>query len=385
MADLIRNCVSERCCNCWVEGCGLNGMFGFLADGLECISPAFEQVASCIWIFGSPLAFPIIFCFPSVPHTNKSSGYEVSMLEAPMKRPCLCCFYTICFPCGQYHIRRAVLNYDMTKYKLWQGQHDGPHCMARYCDGAPITIKSGTYGEQDCPNIFLCLEVTVLGCWFSPCCAFDVSRRYQRDERGLSIDPTEQRFVSCISFFSRIMHYCFMLGCCVGVSSCCVGICAPGSEGAQECSGDGGRAARACCQIAAILWRGIMWTRVIGIGCMTTQMMVESETPYDKSTQGPKRKPEFLIEAPTIQTMDDRDDDHNEIQDMKFPWDKKENNNNNHNNDNANHNADHNANHNANNNNNHNNNKNKNNKNKNNKKNNTNNNNNNANTNNNDN
>jgi hypothetical protein len=330
--NFVQQAIQNNCCACWLQGCGLNGMFGIIADGLECISPAIEQVADCIWVFGSPLAFPIIFCFPSAPHTDKSSGYEVSMLQAPCQRPFLCCFLTVCFPCGQYYVRRAVLHYDMTKYKLWQGHHDGPHCMARYCEGAPITIEAGTYGEQDCPNLFLCLEVTVLGCWWSPCCAFDVSRAVQRSERGLNIDPTEQRHRSCISFFSQIMHYCFMMACCVGISSCCLGICAPNSEGAQECAGDGGRAARACCHIAAILWKGIMWTRVIGIGCMTTQMIVESETPYDITTQGPKGKPEFFIHPPDGQQMDDRGDEGTEIHDMKFPWDKKENNNNNTNN-----------------------------------------------------
>jgi hypothetical protein len=335
--EFVTNAISNNCCQCWLGGCGLNGTFGAIADCLELVTPVAEQIGNIIWIFGSPLAFPIIFCFPSAPHTAESSGYEISMIEAPVRHPCICAASTICLPCGQWYVRRAVLNYDMTKYKLWQGYHDGPHCFARYCDGAPITIRSGTYGEQNCPNLFLCLEVSVLGCYWSSCCSFDVSRRYQREERGLSIDPTEQRHRSCIDFFSRIMHHCCMLGMCVGCSSYCVGLCSPDSVGAQECAGDGGRAARACCRIAHILWKGIMWTRVIGIGCMTTQMIHEADTPYDKLIDGPKAKPEFLIhKPPQKETMDDRGDNDNdnvtqssgnttEISDMKFPWESKNN------------------------------------------------------------
>lgn len=288
-------CVQNNCCQCWLNGCGLNGVFGTVADCLEFVTPAVEGIGNVIWIFASPLAFPLIFFFPSNPHTFESSGYEISMLGAPLKRPCACMLSTVCLPCGQWYVRRAVLGYDMTKYKLWQGYHDGPHCMARYCEGAPITIEAGTYGEQDCPHLFLCLEVSCLGCIFSSCCAFDVSRKYQRLERGLNVDPTEQRHRNCIDCCSQIMHQCFMIGCCLHISSYCVGLCAPNSEGAQECAGDGGRAARACCRIAQILWQGIMWTRVIGIGCMTAQMIHEAETPYDPTTQGPKAKPEFLI------------------------------------------------------------------------------------------
>jgi hypothetical protein len=330
MNDILQETVRNTCCSCWVNGCGLDGMFGCIADGLDVVSPVLEQVAGCIWIFASPIAFPIIFCFPSTPHTNESSGYEISMLQAPCKHPCIWCGSTICFPCGQFFLRKSVLNNDMTKYKLWQGYHDGPHCCAVYCPSAPITITAGTYGEQDCPNLFLCLEVSILGCFYSSCCAFDVSREYQRRERGLDLDPTEQRYVSCIDFFSQIMNYCFMCGLCVGCCSCMVGICSPGSAGAQECSSDGSRAAHACCRIAAILWEGIMWTKVISIGCMSTQMFIEQRTEYNRLTQGPKAKPQFRIQAPTTQTMHDRGMDNNNDNDdtnerkgmikMKYPW-----------------------------------------------------------------
>lgn len=54
-----------------------------------------------------------------------------------------------------------------------------------------------------------------------------------------------------------------------------VGLCAPDSGGAQECSGEAGRASRACFSIARTIWRGIMSTRVIAMGCMVAQQFHE--------------------------------------------------------------------------------------------------------------
>jgi hypothetical protein len=162
VTNLISDTVDRNCCGWWTNGCGLNPLFSTCATVLEGVTPIVEQFGNCIWILGSPLAFPLVFCFSSNPHTNESSGYEISMCEAPYKRPITCCLSTLCVPCSQWYVRRVVLHNDMTKYKLWQGYHDGPQCCARSCPNAPITIKSGTYGEQDCPNFFLCLEVYVL-------------------------------------------------------------------------------------------------------------------------------------------------------------------------------------------------------------------------------
>jgi hypothetical protein len=329
--------VGACCPDWWTHGCGLNGAFGLCADCLEVTNPILQQVGDAIWIFASPVAFFCIFCFPSDPYTDESSGYEVSMLGAPCRRPVTCCAATLCVPCAQWHVRRVVLKYDMTKYKLWQGYHDGPHCCAVACPGAPITIASGTYGEEKCPNTFLCLEVCCLAGIYSTCCAFDVSRRYQREERGLSIDPTEQRQRRCITFFSTIMHSCFQLGCCMCVSSCLVGICAPDSGGAQDCAGEAGRAARSCCAIAHTIWKGILWTRCIGMGCLTTQMLVEADSPWDGQ---PKARPDkqIMMMAPKAVHMDrdggagapqQQPEKTKEIADLAMPWDDENNNNNN--------------------------------------------------------
>ncbi len=119
--DFVTDGVDTVCPECWKNGCGLDGCFGVCADGLEVVNPVVEQIGSLIWIFGSPLAFPCIFCFSPEPHTDESSGYEISMLQAPCKRPFTCCFATFCLPCCQWYNRRKVLGNDMTKYKLWQG------------------------------------------------------------------------------------------------------------------------------------------------------------------------------------------------------------------------------------------------------------------------
>ena len=110
--------------------------------------------------FSNSIPNRILFLITS-PYKKESSGYEIAMCDTPYKRPIICCLSTICCPCAQWYTRRIILNYDMTQYKLWQGYYDGPQCCARSCPNAPITIKSGTYGEEKCPNLFLCLEVYV--------------------------------------------------------------------------------------------------------------------------------------------------------------------------------------------------------------------------------
>ena len=141
-AGLPSECVDSICCDCWTEGCGLDGCFGLVADGLEVINPVMEFAADAIWLCGSPLAFPLIFFFDQGPETDPpGGGWQLPMIETPCRSPLKCCFYTVCCPCGQWYMRRQLLEGDMSKYKLWQGYHDGPHCCARRCPGAPITIR----------------------------------------------------------------------------------------------------------------------------------------------------------------------------------------------------------------------------------------------------
>lgn len=147
--------------------------------------------------------------------------------------------------------------------------------VARRCPGAPCTIKSGTYGEEKCPQAFLCAEVWCLGgCW-SVCCAFDVNRRMIKEQRNLGDDPTEVRVNKCIGFFSALASKLCMLGCCVCITSKLIGCCASGSEGAQECSGEGQRAGNACRSCARTCWRGIWSVKVIAMGCASAQMDFE--------------------------------------------------------------------------------------------------------------
>jgi hypothetical protein len=172
-------------------------------------------------------------------------------------------------------MRKQLLGGDMSKYKLWQGYHDGPRCFATKCPGAPITIESGSYGESQCPNAFLAAEVCCLGCAWSVCCSFDVNRRMIKEQRNLGTDPLENRVNNCVEFFSTLASTLCLCGICTHCASCCVGLCAPDSSGAQECSGEGGRAARACGSCAHTCWRGIWSVKLIAMGCMSSQMDFE--------------------------------------------------------------------------------------------------------------
>ena len=110
-------CVDAICCDFWTEGCGLDGCYGCLADGLEAVNPFLECVADAIWIFGSPLAFPCIFFFDA-PKTNPpGGGWQVPMMKTPIKACPQWCFYSLCCPCGQFHMRRKLLDGDMSKVR----------------------------------------------------------------------------------------------------------------------------------------------------------------------------------------------------------------------------------------------------------------------------
>lgn len=274
--NFANNFVNNNCPQFVQDGCGCDMCCGKCADCLEVTTPCVEWFADLIWVLGSPLAFPFIFCFD--PETNETGGWAISMLQAPCRRPIECCCFSLFPPCGQWYMRRQVLGGDMTKYKLWQGQHDGPHCCARRCPGAPITIQSGTYGEKDCPNCFLCLEVWCLAGVWSVCCAFDVSRRVIKEERGLGDDPTEIRQRKCVAWFSNIAHHCAGIACCACICGCCIQLCAQDSEGAQDLGGELQRASRACWSIVHTIWRGIYSVKVIAIGCMSAQMEHEIKT-----------------------------------------------------------------------------------------------------------
>ena len=298
--DAGQGCVNAICCDCWTNGCGLDGVFGTIADCLECAAGPLEYCADVIWCFGSPLAFPIVFCFSAEPQNSEQpqgpgGGWDITMLQSPVRNPLMCCFATLCPCCGQWVARREALHGDMSKYKLWQGQHDGPQCCARACPSAPITIRSGTYGEDKCPEAFLCLEVCCLGGIYSVCCAHNVTRRLVREEYGLGDDATEIRVTKCVDCFGTIMRACCHCALCLRCSSCLVGCCAPGSDGAQECSGDGARAARACFRIGMIIWRGIMSVKLIAMGCMTAQQSTHLHN-HDAG----------VPQAPTMQKMEGR-------------------------------------------------------------------------------
>jgi hypothetical protein len=167
--------------------------------------------------------------------------------------------------------------------------HDGPQCMARRCPGAPCTIESGTYGESDCPDAFLCFEVTCAAGFWSVCCAFDVTRRLMKQERNLGSDPTEIRQEKCVAFFGEIAHYCCMMACCVWVCGACISCLAQDSEGAQDLGSASGRASHACFEIVNTLWRGIWSVKVIAIGCMSAQMVHEIDAPAGPAAPSPNR------------------------------------------------------------------------------------------------
>jgi len=260
------------------QGCGCNKCMGTCADVLEeYITPVAESTTRVICCLGSPLALPLIYCFDADPHTHETSGWNVTVTQAPKKAPFVCCINTLCMPCGQFYIRKhVILNGDMTQYKLWQKKHDGKYCLAKYCKDGPCTIEGGTHGEENCPNVFLCAEVTCLGCGIcSPCCAFDVHRDIMKEELSLGTDPTEARFEKCQGFFGELMSCAACSAWHLRIVACCLGNIATESEGAQELTGEARRLSHACGRLSRVCFRGLVSVRIMLIGCMSSQMVHE--------------------------------------------------------------------------------------------------------------
>lgn len=267
------------------------------------------QVTNCVGaiaaVFASPLAFPCIFCFSSERDDLEGNEWDVSMLSAPCKQPCMCCFAMTMPWCAQCYLRRVVLDGDMSKYKCCQGYADGPYCCAYWSPSYPFTFEAGTYGEQTCPHLCLCAEV-------SCCCiqAFESSRMYMRDERWLLMDPTEVRMDNCLDCCGSIADMCACGACCV----CCCGCIGKSFCGCQE-EGDALlNLSDSMTRLARSIYQGMMYVIYIGMCCMSAQMCNESYKPIPGNAGAPqkrlgwvppleRRQRESVQEAPTQQQM----------------------------------------------------------------------------------
>lgn len=69
-----------------------------------------------------------------------------------------------------------------------------------------------------------------------------------------------------------------------------MGCCAPDSEGAQELSSEAGRCSRACWSIAHTIWKGMWSVKLLGLGCMTAQMLYELEHNKELLLDGQKSR-----------------------------------------------------------------------------------------------
>lgn len=125
-------------------------------------------------------------------------------MYTPMhKAPCSDCptscfwflgqFLPVTSGCTQYFLRRKTINYDMTKYKCFQGQFTVCCC-----------IKGGSCYEESCPTCCLCLE--------AHCCngpAVSASRALVMDQYNLIADPCDNqlaRFSNCMQYLTCICY-----------------------------------------------------------------------------------------------------------------------------------------------------------------------------------
>eukprot|EP00981_Chlorochromonas_danica_P011056 scaffold3686_cov178-Ochromonas_danica.AAC.4 len=115
--------------------------------------------------------------------------FQTSAMNAPCAGGCTTilwfCGQFIPFTCGitQYCLRRKVLNGDMSKYSCFQGQLN------------PCCCQAGSCGENNCPDLCLCLEAH---CCNS--CAISASRMYVMEKIFASVlDRIADIFYHCVS------------------------------------------------------------------------------------------------------------------------------------------------------------------------------------------
>eukprot|EP01039_Chlorochromonas_danica_P003890 gene3890-4250_t len=162
--------------------------------------------------------------------------FQTSAMNAPCAGGCTTilwfCGQFIPFTCGitQYCLRRKVLNGDMSKYSCFQGQLN------------PCCCQAGSCGENNCPDLCLCLEAH---CCNS--CAISASRMYVMEKYDLSSDPCDYRLI-------RINN-------CLQILSCICNIIAIFVQDIREC-------ARIIDRIADIFYHCVS-------GCFTAQVAYE--------------------------------------------------------------------------------------------------------------
>lgn len=176
----------------------------------------------CLFLFsGDPIE--------NNPKNNRRNTFKVNLYDGCQYQPTCCCAY--CFaPCCSFHVRKKVLDYDMTKYQCCQGY--SPPCCCGCC-------TSGKMNEQSCPNCCLCLE--------SCCClgpSMSASRMYAMDKWDIKPDPMDNRLV-------RMTNCCLIAACVCDCLAACVPQC-------KEC-------ANVLDTIASCIFHSVM-------GCMVVQV-----------------------------------------------------------------------------------------------------------------
>lgn len=82
--------IAPSLCNVlvWPQRCAC------LANRLDDFSGCAERASDVLWIFGSPLAFPFVFCFPKDPPPYNVDEYpnkwDHFMIHEPCQNPCEC-------------------------------------------------------------------------------------------------------------------------------------------------------------------------------------------------------------------------------------------------------------------------------------------------------
>lgn len=240
---------------------------------LDAVLPCVELVGALASMVASPCVFPLVFCFPAdgAESEGSSRAWAISMLNAPVRRPLECVGAMLCPCCAQYYVRLRALGGDISRYKLFQGRHDGPKCCALMSPSLPFTLHAGTHGDAENPQLFLCLEA-----WLCTYCAFHVSRQTMREERDLGLDPTEVRTNNCLIFFGSIARACCCVGCALRCAGCLAGLCAPEGSAAEGAAGYASRLGGGCLRVAHAIRRGMAHVRCIAVACMSAQMVHES-------------------------------------------------------------------------------------------------------------
>ncbi|DAZ93961.1 TPA: hypothetical protein N0F65_001096 [Lagenidium giganteum] len=176
----------------------------------------------------------------AAPQADPGCNYAHDMVVASSVIRAGCLVSCFCPCCAQIYIRRKALHSNMANYRCCQG----------YMDGLVPFLQAGQCGEQSCPSVCLCLEVT---CRLAEAelaflcngCAVSATRMLIMDRYSLQPDEWDNRIIVSVrwrkprkivpipnKFCAQRCNNCIQIA---SIGCQCLAICIPRAGDLAQC------------------------------------------------------------------------------------------------------------------------------------------------------